>query len=500
MARRSPGASPEFEQARFGGDVPSAEQLAIDEINPFNSHLFREDRWQEHFARLRAEDPVHFNEMGSSGRYWSITTWQDVRDVEGDWESFSSAQGITLTIPPGTPLPDDTIPFDAFIAMDPPDQTDQRKTVRGISAPSSLRNLEDLIRERTINVLDSLPEGETFDWVDAVSIELTTLMLATLFDFPLEDRRLLTKWSDLVTTIPEPGTRDVATSRQWFRDQIMECVNYFDRLFQERRENPGFDMVSMLAHGPSTKDKSPIEHLGNLILLIVGGNDTTRNSMSGSVYALNKWPEQYDKLIADPSLISNLVPEIIRWQTPSPTCDARRRRTSNSRQADQEGRPGAALVPLSQPGRGRVRRQRRCGRSRAPNADRHLAFGHGIHYCMGARIAELQLRILWEEILPRFERIEVQAEPERTLSAFVKGYTTCRCRSGGSDLMQTPMTDMFGIDVPIFAFTTVATSSPPSPKRVASACSVQVPIRRSSSRSISSGSRTRSVTAPLAST
>jgi cytochrome P450 len=419
-----PGASPEFEQARFGGDVPSAEQLAIDEINPFNSHLFREDRWQEHFARLRAEDPVHFNEMGSSGRYWSITTWQDVRDAEGDWESFSSAQGITLTIPPGTPLPDDTIPFDAFIAMDPPNQTDQRKTVRGISAPSSLRNLEDLIRERTINVLDSLPEGETFDWVDTVSIELTTLMLATLFDFPLEDRRLLTKWSDLVTTIPEPGTRDVAMSRQWFRDQIMECVNYFDRLFQERRENPGFDMVSMLAHGPSTKDKSPIEHLGNLILLIVGGNDTTRNSMSGSVYALNKWPEQYNKLIADPSLISNLVPEIIRWQTPL----AYMRRTA-TKDVEFRGKQikkddQVLLWYLS------ANRDEAVFGDNAdvvdlerPNADRHLAFGHGIHFCMGARIAELQLRILWEEILPRFERIEVQAEPERTLSAFVKGYT-----------------------------------------------------------------------------
>ena len=417
-----PGAGPEFEQARFGGDVPSAVQLAIDEINPFNSHLFREDRWQEHFARLRAEDPVHFNEMGSSGRYWSITTWQDVRDVEGDWETFSSAQGITLTIPPGTPLPDDAIPFDAFIAMDPPDQTDQRKTVRGISAPSSLRNLEDLIRERTINVLDSLPEGETFDWVDTVSIELTTLMLATLFDFPLEDRRLLTKWSDLVTTVGP--NRDVATNRQWFRDQIMECVNYFDRLFQDRRANPGFDMVSMLAHGPSTKDKSPMEHLGNLILLIVGGNDTTRNSMTGSVYALNKWPEQYDKLIADPSLISNLVPEIIRWQTPL----AYMRRTA-TKDVEFRGKQikkddqillwylsanrdeavfgdNADVVDLER-----------------PNADRHLAFGHGIHYCMGARIAELQLRILWEEILPRFERIEVQAEPERTLSAFVKGYT-----------------------------------------------------------------------------
>ena len=420
------GASPEFEQARFGADVPAASQLPIEEINPFNCHLFRENRWQDHFARLRAEDPVHLNELGSSGRYWSITTWDDVRAVEGDWQSFSSAEGITLGIPVGTPLPEGTVPFDAFIAMDPPEQTDQRKTVRGISAPSSLRNLDELIRERTVAVLDSLPEGETFDWVDTVSIELTTLMLATLFDFPLEDRRLLTKWSDLVTTVPEPGTvvGDPAERRAAFRAELMECVDYFGRLFEARRENPGFDMVSMLAHGPSTRDKSPIEHLGNLILLIVGGNDTTRNSMSGSVYALNRWPEQYDKLIADPSLISNLVPEIIRWQTPL----AYMRRTA-TRDTEFRGRKikkddqvllwyvsanrdeavfgdNADVIDLER-----------------PNADRHLAFGHGIHYCMGARIAELQLRILWEEILPRFERIEVVGEPERTLSAFVKGYT-----------------------------------------------------------------------------
>ena len=276
---KAPRRSPEFEQARFAKDTPSPDRLPIDEVNPYNSHLFREDRWQAHFARLRAEDPVHLNELGSAGRYWSITTWDDVRAIEGDWKSFSSAQGITLGNPIGTPLPEDALPFNSFITMDPPEQTEQRKTVRGISAPSSLRNLDDLIRERTINVLDSLPEGETFDWVDTVSIELTTLMLATLFDFPMEDRR----------------------------------------------KNPGFDLVSMLAHGEPTKDMSPMEHLGNLILLIVGGNDTTRNTMSGSVYSLNKWPDQYDKLIADPGLISNFVPEVIRWQTPL----AYMRRTAN---------------------------------------------------------------------------------------------------------------------------------------------------------------------------
>ncbi|MEM9468141.1 MAG: cytochrome P450 [Actinomycetota bacterium] len=414
--------NPEVEQVKFGAEVPAASELAIEDINPFNAHLFREDRWQEHFARLRAEDPVHLNELGSSGRYWSITTWEDIRAIEGDWQTFSSEQGITLDRPVGAPLPEGATPFRAFITMDPPEQTEQRKTVRGISAPSNLRNMEQLIRDRTVAVLDSLPEGETFDWVDTVSIELTTLMLATLFDFPLDDRRLLTRWSDLVTTIPEPGTPQAEIDG--FRLEIMGMLEYFQGLWDERVQNPGHDLISMLAHGEPTKDMTIREHLGNLILLIVGGNDTTRNTMSGSVYSLNRWPEQLEKLQADPGLVTNLVPEIVRWQTPL----AYMRRTANE---DHEYKGNL------------IRKNDQillwyCSANRdetvfgdnadeidldRPNADRHLAFGHGIHYCMGARIAELQLRILWEEILPRFERIEVQAEPERTLSSFVKGYT-----------------------------------------------------------------------------
>ncbi|MDH3731431.1 MAG: hypothetical protein OES13_09990 [Acidimicrobiia bacterium] len=195
----APVRNPEQEQALFSGDVPAAAGLALEEINPLNPHLFRENRWQDHFARLRREDPVHFNELGSAGRYWSVTKWEDVRAIDGDWKTFSSANGITVGPPVGTARPQ-TTQLMAFIAMDPPEHTEQRKTVRGISAPSSLRNLEPLIRERTISALDSLPEGETFDWVDTVSIELTTSMLATLFDFPLKDRRKLTRWSDVVTT------------------------------------------------------------------------------------------------------------------------------------------------------------------------------------------------------------------------------------------------------------------------------------------------------------
>jgi len=422
-----PARNPDTEQAIFAGDVGAAADMAIDEINPLNPHLFREHRWHDHFARLRREDPIHLNELGSSGRYWSITKWADVRAVDGDWRTFSSADGVTVGPRIGTPTPRATDGTLSFIAMDPPDQTAQRGTVRGISAPSSLRNLEPLIRERTAAVLDGLPDGETFDWVDAVSIELTTLLLATLFDFPLEDRRKLTRWSDVVTSIPEPG--GLVESGAQRREELQECLTYFEQLWQDRRKNPGFDLVSMLAHGEATSDMSPAAHLGNLMLLIVGGNDTTRNTMSGSVYGLNTFPDQYDRLIADPTLIANLVPEVLRWQTPlsymrrtaTEDCELGGKQIRKDDQVlmwyvsanrDEEMFGATAdVIDLSR-----------------ENADRHLSFGYGIHFCMGSRLAELQLRVLWEEILQRFDRVEVQAEPERTFSSFVNGYTSLPVR------------------------------------------------------------------------
>ena len=415
--------TPEMEMAEIGADVPSANELTIEQINPHNPYLFLEDRWQDHFARLRAEDPVHLNELETSGRYWSVTKYEDVRAVDGDWETYSSAKGITLGIKE-IAMSEETesqVGIQTFIAMDPPDHTAQRKTVRSVSAPSNLRNIEPMIRERTAELLDSLPEGESFDWVDTVSIELTTLMLATLFDFPMEDRRKLTRWSDIVFAIPGPG--GVVETQQQKIDELLECVDYFDGLFKLRRENPGFDLVSMLANGEATKDIPMVEQLGNLLLLIVGGNDTTRNTMTGSVYGLNKFPDQYDKLLANPDLISNFVPEVIRWQTPL----SYMRRTANhdtelggkqikkhdqilmwylSANQDEDVFENAHVLDIER-----------------HNADRQLSFGYGIHFCMGSRVAELQLRVLWEEILQRFKRIEIQDEPERVFSSFVHGYT-----------------------------------------------------------------------------
>ena len=415
--------TPEMEMAEKGRNAPGAYDVPIEEVNPLNAHLFLEDRWQEHFARLRAEDPVHFNELETSGRYWSITKYDDVRAVDGDWETYSSASGITLGLSVekmrGEVLPQQLTPF---IAMDPPTHTEQRKTVRSVSAPSNLRNIEPMIRERTAALLDSLPEDEAFDWVDTVSIELTTLMLATLFDFPMEDRRKLTRWSDIVFAIPGPG--GVVETQQQKIDELFECVAYFEKLWDERRGQAGFDLVTMLANGEHTKDMSAFEHLGNLLLLIVGGNDTTRNTMTGSVYGLHKFPENFKKLKADPSLIEKFVPEVIRWQTP--LAYMRRTATKDTVLNGKEIKKDDQLLMwyisanmdediFENPEVLDIDRE---------NADRQLSFGYGIHFCMGSRVAELQLRVLWEEMLKRFETIEVLAEPERVFSSFVHGYAS----------------------------------------------------------------------------
>lgn len=305
--------------------------------------------------------------------------------------------------------------------MDPPAHGEHRRTVQPVSAPKNLRNIEPLIRERAVKVLDGLPEDETFDWVEAVSIELTTLMLATLLDFPLADRQKLTRWSDVIFAIPGPGGV-VETGEQKF-EELSEFADYFEWLWKQRLDTPGDDLVSMLAHGEQTGHLGVEAHLGSILLLIVGGNDTTRNTMSGSVYGLDAFPDQFAKLQADPTLIPNMVSEIIRWQTP--LAYMRRTATEDVEIRGKQIRKDDQVLMwfasanrdedvFAEPDRIDIERH---------NADRHLSFGHGIHFCMGSRMAELQLRVLWEEILPRFSRIEVQDEPTRTFSSFVHGYT-----------------------------------------------------------------------------
>jgi len=402
-------------------DIPDPYDVPLADINVAQGALFQQQAHWRYFERLRAEDPVHYCRDSEFGPYWSVTRFADIFTVDNDHQTFSSDGGITLG-PPVAMKPEQQMRTPMFIAMDPPKHDVQRATVAPVVAPRNLAALESTIRERVAAILDGLPRDETFNWVDRVSIELTTQMLATLFDFPFEERRKLTYWSDVITSAP--GV--LVNSPEERREVLMECLGTFTELWHERAQQPPkFDLISLLAHGEDTKDmlSRPMELLGNVILLIVGGNDTTRNSISGGVLALNQNPAEYDKLRRDVSLIPNMVSEIIRWQTP--LAYMRRTATRDTELGGKQIRAGDKVLmwyisgnrdeaAIERPDEFLIDR---------PKARHHLSFGFGIHRCMGNRLAEMQLRIVWEEIMKRFRMVEVVGEPKRNLSAFVHGFT-----------------------------------------------------------------------------
>jgi cytochrome P450 len=397
-----------------------AYSIPIEQINVADPELFRTDTMWPYFERLRKEDPVHYQAEHQFGPYWSVTKFNDIMAVDTNHAAFSSEPSITIV----DPQEDFQLPM--FIAMDPPKHDLQRKTVTPAVSPTNLEHLAPIIRERAAKILDSLPIGEDFDWVDKVSIELTTMTLATLFDFPWEDRRKLTYWSDLATAGP---AHKLFVSPEHKREKLMECVMYFMNLWNERvNAPPRNDLISLLAHGESTRNMSQMEYLGNLILLIVGGNDTTRNTISGSVLALNQNPDQYAKLKANPELIPSMVSETIRWQTP--LAHMRRNAKCDVELGGKTIKKGDKVVMWYVSGN---RDETVIDRPNDYIIDRanprhHLSFGFGIHRCVGNRLAELQLKIIWEEIMKRFSHIEVTGEPERVPSSFVKGYETLPVR------------------------------------------------------------------------
>ena len=388
--------------------------MPLDEIDLSVAERFRNNTLWPFFERIRAEDPVHYTAEHEFGPYWSVTKYNDIMAVDTNHAVFSSEGGITIF------NEDEEFPLPMFIAMDPPKHDAQRKAVSPIVAPHNLANFEPIIRERVCRIFDELPVGETFDWVDKVSIELTTQMLATLFDFPWEDRRKLTRWSDVATATEESG---IVESEEAGRAELMECAAYFMNLWNERVNRPGGnDLISMMAHNEATRNMGPQEFLGNLVLLIVGGNDTTRNSISGGLLALNENPDQYQKLRENPGLIPNMVPEIIRWQTP--LAHMRRIATQDVELGGKTIRKGEKVVMWYVSGN---RDESVIDSPNAfiidrPRARQHLSFGFGIHRCVGNRLAEMQLRIVWEEVLKRWRHVEVVGEPRRVLSSFVKGY------------------------------------------------------------------------------
>ena len=398
--------------------MAQAPQRKLSSIDVSDPRLYQNDAWRPLFAKLRRDDPVHYCEASPFGAYWSVTRYDDIFEVELDHANYSSSSefgGIQIT---DQPLGQE---FANFIRMDPPGHTAHRRTVAPIVAPSHLANFEPLIRKRAADVLDALPRHETFDWVERVSTDLTNMMLATLFDFPWEDRMKLTWWSDVAIANVDSPDAVVHSSEQRVAE-LMAMGAYFRKLWDARAAAaPAFDLISMLSHSDATRNLQAREFVGTIALLIVGGNDTTRNSMTGGLMALVENPEQFELVRARRDLVPNLVSEIIRHHTP--VLHMRRTARADVELAGRKIARGDKVVMWYISGN---RDESKIERADEFIVDRakprqHLAFGAGIHRCVGDRLAEQQIRILWEEILARDLRFEIMGPPQRLYSNFIRG-------------------------------------------------------------------------------
>lgn len=366
--------------------------------------------------RLRAEAPVHYCRESKYGPYWSITGYKDIVEIESlplIYSSESARGGISIVDPPEAAAGGQGL--EMFIAMDPPRHAAKRRVVAPAFTPSEMARLSDNIRERTIAILDALPRGETFDWVKQVSIPLTTDMLAILFDFPWDERHKLTEWSDAITSL------DLIDNHPQQRMTIMfEMAARFYQLWQERlNAEPAPDLLSMMIHSSALGTMDQQEFIGNMALLIVGGNDTTRNSMSGMIDAFNRWPDQWEAIIANPALIPNAASEVIRWV--SPVSHMRRTVTEDVLFRGHEFGAGDKIV-LWYVSANRDEQQFADGDrfiADRDNARRHLSFGYGVHRCVGARLAEIQLQTLIGEMVARSLKVELDGDVTRDAHPFV---------------------------------------------------------------------------------
>jgi cytochrome P450 len=389
----------------------------IAEINPSNPDIFFYSTYHRLFERLRSECPVHFCADSDFGAYWSITKYADIVEIESKPELFSSSQGFTIAN-----IPSDTIAR-SFISMDPPQHRMVRQAVTPMASLSSLNYLTSIISNLICTTLDKIPLNHPFDLVSNISIEITIKVIAIMMGVPTEMHNDLLRWSNIASTVPTPGD-DISDLEDYYA-QLKECSEFFYDQYQSHSARPvNTSFLSMLAHSAHTKNMSFEELFLNILLLLLAGNDTTRHSITGGALFLDVNPHQRGLFYSDTRLTQSCISEMIRYQTP--VAHMRRTATEDIEFRGKKIKKGDKIIlwyasgnldadEIQQPDHFIVNRKK---------YDHHLAFGTGVHRCIGKNIAILQMRLLWEELIKRGLIINVLAPPVRIRSNIVNGYSS----------------------------------------------------------------------------
>lgn len=388
-----------------------AESIDLEVLDVSDRARFRNDTVRYYFDRLRKEDPVHFCRNSEYGQYWSITKYADIQSVESNHELYSSASGYSIYDQPELNK--------MFLAMDPPEHKNQRSPIMPLFSMSGLQKMEPTIRETISDICDTVPLNKVFDWVEIVSSEVTNKVLAITLDVPKSDHKSLLKWSEVLTILPEKESRVNTNNLQL----MVDFAEYFNLLWDDKMgAKPSHDLVSMYAHSPIAGRMRASNFIETLSLLIAATTDTTKNSMTGGINFLSKNPKEREFLYSYPGGLKSAVSEIIRYQTP--VAHMRRTATADTILRGKKIRKGDKIIlwyisanrdedEIEEPYKFCVSRK---------NHEHHISFGYGVHRCIGKNLAELQLKILLEELIARRWYVEPIDEPVRVNSCFINGY------------------------------------------------------------------------------
>jgi cholest-4-en-3-one 26-monooxygenase len=386
-------------------------------VDLYDPGTYAHEMPHETFTALRAEEPVHWQSEPNGPGYWALTKYDDIVQVSCDNQLFSSERG-------GTNL--EEMPAEAMalirtilINMDPPKHTKYRKLVATGFTPKMTRQMEPHVREITKRIIDRVAAKGSCDFVTEIAAQLPLAVIAEMIGVPEEDHAKVFDWSNRLIGFDDP---EFNTSAEDGRIAATEMFMYANAMAQDRKANPRNDLVSILMGAEvDGESMSEADFDGFFILLAVAGNETTRNLISGAMRALMEHPEQRQRLIDDPNLMPTAIEEFLRWV--SPLIYFRRtlqRDVTVGGVAMQEGQKVAMYYPSGNRDEALFENGHTFDVGRSPNP--HMAFGGGgPHFCLGASLARLEIRIMFEEILARLPDMELAGPPQRLRSNFING-------------------------------------------------------------------------------